>query len=106
VYAPEHNVGRLAGDHARARRRAQGWEARGVAGQLDLVETNFVQVDVAALGLSAADASARLADGGVGLSATVKPGVLRAVTHLDIDDDDVERALELVPRAFEALARA
>ena len=34
---------------------------------------------------------------GVGLSGTVVPGVLRAVTHLDVDDDDVEGALELVP---------
>jgi len=34
------------------------------------------------------------------LSGTVKPGVLRAVTHLDIGDDDVELALELVPRAL------
>src|SRR5881392_420515 len=50
VYALDHNVERLADDHARARRLAQGWEARGVAVQLDLVETNFVQVDVAALG--------------------------------------------------------
>jgi threonine aldolase len=106
VYALDHNVERLADDHARARRLAQGWEARGVAVELELVETNFVQVDVAGLGLSSADAIARLADAGVGLSATVKPGVLRAVTHLDIDDDDVERALELVPRALEALARA
>jgi hypothetical protein len=33
--------------------------------------------------------------------------VLRAVTHLDIDDEDVERAIELVPRALGArLARA
>jgi len=77
-----------------------------VAVELDLVETNFVQVDVAGLGLSSAGAIARLADAGVGLSATVKPGVLRAVTHLDIDDDDVETALELVPRALEAFARA
>jgi hypothetical protein len=30
----------------------------------------------------------------------MKPGVLRAVTHLDVDDDDVERAVELVPQAL------
>ena len=34
---------------------------------------------------------------GVGLSRTMRPGVLRAVTHLDLSDDDIERALELVP---------
>jgi len=106
LYALEHNVERLADDHARARRLAEGWDARGVPVDLDLVETNFVQVDVSAFGLSSADAVARLADAGIGLSATVKPGVLRAVTHLDIDDDDVEHALEAVPRALGVLERA
>ena len=28
------------------------------------------------------------------------------MTHLDVDDDDVERALELVPRALGVPARA
>jgi threonine aldolase len=106
LYALEHNVERLADDHARARRLAEGWDARGVAVDLELVETNFVQVDAGALGLSSAEAIERLAAEGVGLSGTVKPGVLRAVTHLDITDDDVDRALELVPRALGALARA
>jgi threonine aldolase len=72
---------------------------------LDLVETNFVQVDAGALGLTTAEALTRLTDAGVGLSGTVKPGVLRAVTHLDIGDDDVDRALELVPGALGTLAR-
>jgi threonine aldolase len=106
LYALEHNVERLADDHGRARRLAEGWDERGVPVALDQVETNFVQVDVAGLGLSSAEALAMLADADVGLSATVKPGVLRAVVHLDIDDDDVERALELVPRALNAFARA
>jgi threonine aldolase len=106
LYALEHNVDRLADDHARARRLAEGWEAQGAPVQADAVETNFVQVDVGALGLSSAQGIARLAEAGVGLSGTVKPGVLRAVTHLDVDDDDVDRALELVPRALGALARA
>jgi len=100
LYALEHNVDRLADDHARARRLAEGWEAAGVPVDLDLVETNFVQVDAGALGLTTAEAVGRLTKAGVGLSATVKPGVLRAVTHLDIGDDDVERALELVPGAL------
>jgi threonine aldolase len=106
LYALEHNVARLADDHARARRLAEGWNERGVPVDLDLVETNFVQVDAGALGLSSSEALSRLAQDGVGLSATVKPGILRAVTHLDIADDDVERALELVPRALGVLAPA
>jgi threonine aldolase len=105
LYALEHNVDRLADDHARARRLAGGWQDAGVplAGP---VETNFVQVDVGALGLTSAEACARLAAAGVGLSATVTPGVIRAVTHLDVGDDDVERAVELVPRALDTLVRA
>ena len=44
--------------------------------------------------------STRLREAGVALSRTMRPGVLRAVTHLDLTDDDVERALELVPSAL------
>jgi threonine aldolase len=100
LYALDHNLERLADDHAHAVRLAEGWETAGVPVDLELVETNFVQVDAGALGLDSTTAIARLAEAEVGLSATVKPGVLRAVTHLDVDDDDVERALELVPRAL------
>jgi hypothetical protein len=58
------------------------------------VETNFVQVDVGALGLTATDALDRLRANGVGLSATIHPNLVRALTHLHIGDEDVERAVE------------
>jgi threonine aldolase len=106
VYALDHNVERLADDHVRARRLAEGLHAAGVPVDLEQVETNFVQVNVGALDLDASDALARLAQDGIGLSATAHPGVLRAVTHLDIDDDDIEQAIERVPRALGVLARA
>jgi threonine aldolase len=106
VYALEHNVDRLADDHARARRLAEGLSDAGVPVDLEQVETNFVQVDVGPLGLTTAEALERLAQQGVGLSMTVHPTRLRAVTHLDIDDEDVERAIQLIPRALGALARA
>ena len=100
VYALDHHVDRLADDHARARRLAEGWEAAGLPVDLDQVETNFVQVDVGALGLDQASALARLRDAGVGLSSTIHPTIVRAVTHLDVDDDAIDRAIELVPRAL------
>ena len=53
VYALEHHVDRLAEDHARARRLAEGWHAAGLPVDLDQVETNFVQLEVGALGLGA-----------------------------------------------------
>jgi threonine aldolase len=106
VYALEHHVDRLRDDHARARRLAEGVAAAGVPVDLEQVETNFVQVDVGALGLDAADALERLAREGVGLSGTAHPGLLRAVTHLDISDDDIDRAIESIPRALGVLTRA
>ena len=106
VYALEHHVDRLAEDHVRARRLAEGLYDAGVPVDLEQVETNFVQVDVGPLGLSPAEALERLMQQGVGLSMTVHPTILRAVTHLDVDDDDIERAVELIPRALGALARA
>ncbi len=100
VYALEHNVERLADDHARARRLAEGLEEAGVAVDLEQVETNFVQIDVGAMGLTPGDAMDRLLDEGVRVSGTYYPGVLRAVTHLGIGDDDVDEAIEAVPRAL------
>jgi threonine aldolase len=100
LYALDHHVERLADDHARARRLAEGWHAAGLPVDLELVQTNFVQVDVASIGLPEHDALTRLRDGGVLLSPT-KPGILRAVTSLEITDEDVEEALRAAPRAIE-----
>ena len=47
IFALDHNVERLAEDHARARRLAEAWHAQGVPIELDRVQTNFVQIDVA-----------------------------------------------------------
>jgi threonine aldolase len=102
VYALDHHVELLADDHARARRLAEALAAAGVPVELERVETNFVQIDVATLGLGRAEALSRLNEAGVGLSATIHPTVVRAVTHLEIDDEDVARASELVPAALGA----
>jgi threonine aldolase len=105
LYALEHNIERLADDHARARRLAEGWRESGVPVAQDVVDTNFVLVDVGALGFEKPEAVARFEAEGVGLSGTFGPGLLRAVTHMDLSDEDVERALELVPRALGLRAR-
>jgi threonine aldolase len=102
AYALDHHIERLADDHARARRLAEGLSAAGLAVDLEQVETNFVQLDVDPLGLSAHEAIVKLREAGVGLSGTVYPTVLRAVTHLDVSDEDIEQAIELIPRALGA----
>jgi len=84
LYALDHHVERLADDHARARRLAEGI---GVA--LAAVETNFVPIpDEPGL-------RGQLLERGVGVG-DLRPGWLRAVTHLDIGDDEIEQAIELM----------
>jgi threonine aldolase len=100
IYSLDHNVERLADDHARARRLAEMLVEAGVPIDLDRVETNFVQIDVAAVGLGRAEALARLSTAGVGLSSTIHPTVIRAVTHLEITDEDIERAATEIPAAL------
>jgi threonine aldolase len=97
LYALDHHVERIADDHTRARRLAEGLADAGVSVDLDQVETNFVQIDV---GPDRAGAIARLKKEGVLVSTTVHPTVVRAVTHLDITDDDVETALTAIPSAL------
>src|SRR5438046_1354447 len=52
LYALDHNVERLAQDHARAARLAHGLAERGLPVDPDAVETNFVGLDVESLGTS------------------------------------------------------
>jgi threonine aldolase len=88
LYALDHNVERLADDHAHARLLA---EACGVdpAG----VDTNIVVVprtDAAAYVAAARDAGV--------LVATVGPTAVRLVTHLDVTRDDAEKAAAVLAR--------
>jgi threonine aldolase len=100
VYAFEHNIDRLADDHARAKRLAEGLAEAGLPVDPDEVETNFVQLDVAPLDLTTAEALERLHQAGVGFSATIHPTVLRALTHLGVTDQDIEQAIEIAPKAL------
>ncbi len=100
IYALDHNVERLADDHANARSLAEGLVGAGMPVELGQVETNFVLVDVGALGLGADDAVARLRAEGVLLSFAARKDVLRAVTHLDVSAEDIDDAVERIPRAL------
>lgn len=95
LYALEHNVDRLAEDHRRAKALAEGL-ARHEALRVTMPETNILWVDmVADLGERF---TAYLGEHGVGI--TGRYGQQRWVTHLDVDDEDVEAALQLVDQFF------
>jgi len=95
VFALRHHVDRLAEDHERARRLAYGLaEVPGLALNPERVETNIVIFEVSRAGLSGdAFASRTLSSHGVRFS-VLGPTTVRAVTHLDIPPDGIERALE------------
>jgi len=99
LYALDNNVERLAEDHARAHRLAEGLAGAGLPVDVDAVETNFIGVDVASMGVAESDAQARIAEGGV-LVGWLRPGVLRVATYLGVTDEDVERAIDAIPRAL------
>jgi threonine aldolase len=103
LYSLDHNVEQIAEDHTRARRLGEGLAATGVRVDLDQVETNFVQIDV---GADRAGAIDRMKERGVLVSTTVHPTIVRAVTHLDIGDDDIDAAVEAIPAALRTLAAA
>ena len=61
--------------------------------EVELEKTNILMIDVTRPGLDAHELERRLADRGVLLIAT-GPARLRAVTHFDVDDDGIGRALD------------
>jgi threonine aldolase len=100
LFALDHNVERLAEDHARAKRLAEGLAAAGLPVDVDATETNFIGIDVASTGLDAREAQGHIAEHGVRVG-LLRPGVLRVATHLGVSDEDVDRAIELIPRALD-----
>ena len=99
LHALENNVQRLAQDHANARRLAEGILAiDGLSLDPEVVDTNilFFKVDPT-LG-TAAEFSTRLAEAGM-LTLPLDATRVRAVTHLNVDANDVERAIEILGKA-------
>src|SRR6478672_4255151 len=98
LHALDHHVGRLAQDHARAARLAD--RLRGIAGvELLGQHTNMVFINVPADELRELDAHLRAA--GIRISIGYLP-TLRLVTHLDIDDDGIERTVAAFAGFFSA----
>lgn len=104
LYALQHNVERLADDHRRA--RALGERLARVPGlTVDerKLQTNMVFAGTRDSGMSAESVVELLASFGV-LAVNNAPWSVRFVTHLDVDDADVEEAGELVARALESVS--
>jgi threonine aldolase len=98
LYALDHNVNRLAEDHANARVLARGLAQ--VPGLLvEQPETNLVLFDTSGSGLTADALAERVRHAGVWVS-TVGPYRVRACTHLDVDAAGVDFAVHAIAEAL------
>ncbi len=94
IFALEHHIDELAEDHRRARTLAQRANAMaGLAVELDAVETNIVMADVESG--DAEGLAERAKERGL-LFHALEPTRVRFVTHRDLSDAAIERALELL----------
>ena len=97
LYAVEHHRDRLSEDHALARRLAHGLAQLGsLSVDPASVDTNIVNIDLT--GRTAAELVSRLAEKGVLVNA-VGQFRLRAVTHRDLEIQDIDAALDGFARA-------
>ncbi|WP_161866401.1 low-specificity L-threonine aldolase [Pseudomonas yangonensis] len=86
LYALQHQVERLAEDHANAARLGEGLAALGYS--VEPVQTNMVYVQ---LGERAGQITAFMAERGIAVSAAPR---LRLVTHLDVSAEQIEQVIE------------
>ncbi len=91
-------VGRLAEDHANARRLGEGIASiPGLAVDLETVQTNMVSFEVNKPGLTALELVARMGEQGVKANATGSSRI-RLVTHKDVSAADVDETLRVLRR--------
>jgi threonine aldolase len=94
IYALQHNVDRLAEDHANAALLARGMaQIPGIT--VETPETNLVFFDTSGAGMTAAEFAARLRP--LGVTVSVSDAFRgRACTHLDVDAAAVEEAVGIM----------
>jgi threonine aldolase len=93
-YALTHHIERLAEDHVRARRLAEALAPFGLV-DAGRVVTNIVPLDLTKSTMDAPTLGAAARQQGV-LISVLGPRVGRLVTHLDVDDAGIDRAIEVL----------
>jgi threonine aldolase len=94
IYALDHHLERLKEDHRNAKRLAVGLkEFKGVSIDPMHVETNIVIFDVTQTGMTSSQVAEAMKKEGVLIHAFSKTQI-RLVTHLDVNAEDIEKALK------------
>jgi threonine aldolase len=102
LYAIRNHRPRLVKDHENAAHLAEAVnEMDGFSVDVDNVETNILFIEVTAP-IAAADVVTRLNDEGVAILA-LRPTAMRAVTHLDVSREDIDKAIDAFARVSKTL---
>jgi threonine aldolase len=97
LVALRSGINRLADDHRRARRLAEGLARMpGIALDLDCVQSNIVRFDVGGLSHTTASFARALQPSGLRVTGGAGPSGVRMVAHRHIDDASVDFALEAI----------
>jgi threonine aldolase len=106
LHALENNIDRLSIDHRHAQQLAEAVQgAPGLELRPAQVDTNIVIFHVDPSLGTAAEFCGRLKERGL-LMLPVSPTTIRAVTHLDLSDEDVDQACEIIGSAGTAKSQA
>jgi threonine aldolase len=100
IYALDHHVERMAVDHKNAQKLA--WEISKLDGFLcNEPQTNIVLVDVDDKVINMDKLVNRLMEVNINLSGSYNSKGIRLVTHLDINEEDVDRVVNEIRRLVE-----
>ena len=100
IYALKNNFARIKEDHHNARWLAERLvEIPGIEIDMETVQSNLVVFDIAGTGKKVREAAEALKKRGV-LVVPFGGFTLRAVTHLDVDKRDLERAVKMFQKVF------
>ncbi len=100
LYGLNNHRERLVDDHRRAKRLAQGLsEIEGLGVDVERIDTNIILVDISKLGIDSEKFAETVGEQGLFMT-NAGPKEVRFVTHLDVDDDDIERAIEIVRNLY------
>ncbi len=100
IFALDHHLERLKEDHQNAKRLAVGLkEFKGVSIEPKYVETNIVIFDVANTGMTGSQVADAMKKEGVLIHALGRTQI-RLVTHLDVSNEDIEKALKAFEKAL------
>ncbi len=102
LYALDNNWDRLAEDHDNARRLSEGVaNIEGLSIDVPRMETNLVFFEVTKPGWTSARLVEACKERGVGIGSSTATRI-RAVTHLDVNRQDIDTALKVISDALAA----